>query len=386
MMRMSKRLPEGSALRPARRERDGRGGTLAPRPQRGFSLIELMIALTLAGVLLFGLAVFFVSSSRSYGEADRVSRQIENGRYAMALLTEDIRHAAFYGPVGNVVNLPTVPAPSSQIPLPAALPDPCAIAIANVTSGLSIPIQGVDNVVAATSPSCVTDAVAGTDIIVIRRSNTTTIAAGNAVANGYYTQSANCATAAPIFQVAQSGFTLTDKDCVTVMPLRQYHVYIYYVAPCSVASGAGGACQAGDAALPTLKRVELCSQTAAQNPACANGAGKMSNPVPLVEGIENIQYEYGLDTGASPDGSPDTYTAAPASVTQWSQVVAVRVHLLARNVDSSPSFIDTKTYSMGLNADASANTLTPGGSFRRHAYTNLARVTNVSQRIETTFP
>jgi len=33
---------------------------------RGFSLIELMIALALAGVLLLGLAVFFVSSSRSY--------------------------------------------------------------------------------------------------------------------------------------------------------------------------------------------------------------------------------------------------------------------------------------------------------------------------------
>lgn len=353
-------------------------------PQQGFSLVELMIALVLAGILLFGLAVFFVSSSRSYGEADRVSRQIENGRYAMALITEDIRHAGFYGQVGNVVDLPTVPAPPSQIPLPATVPDPCATAIANVKAALPIPIQGVDNVVAATAPSCVTDAVAGTDILVIRRANTTTIAAAAAVANGYYTQSANCLTAAPIFQVAQSGFTLTDKDCATVMPIRQYHVYIYYVAPCSIASGAGGTCAAGDAPLPTLKRVELCSQTALSNPACSGGAGTMSAPVPLVEGIENVQYEYGLDT--SGDGSPDTYTAAPASVTQWSQVVAIRVHVLARNADASPGFTDTKTYSMGLNAAGTANTVTPGGSFRRHAYTDLARVTNVSQRIEATFP
>lgn len=342
---------------------------LALARQCGFSLIELMIALVLAGILLFGLAVFFVSSSRSYGEAERVSRQIENGRYAMALIAEEIRHAGFYGQVGNVTLLPTVPAPSSQIPMPGALPDPCATAIASVKAALPIPIQGVDNVAVATSPSCVTDAVAGTDILVIRRANTTTVAAGAAVANGYYTQSANCATAAPIFQIAQSGFTLQDKDCATVMPIRQYHVYIYYVAPCSIATGVNGACQAGDAPLPTLKRVELLPTG-------------MSAPVPLVEGIENVQYEYGLDT--SGDGSPDTYTAAPATVTQWAQVVAVRVHVLARNVDTTAGFTDTKTYSMGLNADNSANTVTPGGSFRRHAYTDLARVTNVSQRIEPT--
>ena len=371
------------------RERLSRHQVLGLSPQGGFSLIELMIALVLAGILLFGLAVFFVSSSRSYGEAERVSRQIENGRYAMALIAEDIRHAGFYGQVGNVTLLPTVPAPPAQIPMPPNLPDPCAFAIADVSAALPVPIQGVDNVVAATAPSCVPDAVAGTDILVIRRANTTTVASGAAVANGYYTQTANCATDAPIFQIAQSGFTLHDKNCTTVMPIRQYHVYIYYVAPCSIASGAGGVCAAGDAPLPTLKRVELCSQTAITNPACANGAGKMSIPVPLVEGIENIQYEYGLDTTG--DGSPDTFTPAPGYVfvdathaTGWPQVVAVRVHVLARNVDTTAGFTDTKTYSMGLNADNSANTVTPGGSFRRHAYTDLARVTNVSQRIEPT--
>src|SRR5579864_9177786 len=75
-------------------------------PGRGFSLVELMVALTLAGILLLGLSVFFVSSSRSFSEAERVSRQIENGRYAMALLGEEIRHAGFYGQVGNVALLP----------------------------------------------------------------------------------------------------------------------------------------------------------------------------------------------------------------------------------------------------------------------------------------
>lgn len=348
----------------------------------GFSLIELMVALVIAGILLLGLAVFFVSSSRSFSEAERVSRQIENGRYALGLLSGDIRLAGFYGEVKNVIDLPSTPAPSAVIPMPASLPNPCATDIAAVKSALPIPLQGVD--APGTAPTCVPDAVSGTDILVVRRANTTTVAAAAAVASGYYTQTANCVTQAPVFQIAQSGFTLTDKDCTTVMPVRQYHVYIYYIAPCSIATGANGACASSDAPLPTLKRVELCSDTTATNPACASGAGAMSDPEPLVEGIENIQYEYGLDTNG--DGSPDSYTPAPSTVTDWSKVVAVRIHLLARNADATAGYTDTKTYAMGKNADGTANALTPGGSFRRHNYTALVRVTNVSQRLEPVFP
>ena len=380
------------AMRPRQPSQSPRTSAFAVR---GFSLIELMIALIIAGILLFGLAVFFVSSSRSFSEAERVSRQIENGRYALGLLSEEIRLAGFYGQVKDVTLLPITPVPPALIPMPATLPDPCVTALGTttglvatgVTAGLPIPIQGVDNVgILGAAPSCVPDAVPGTDIIVVRRANTTTIPAASAVTNGYYTQTTNCATETPAFQVAQSGFTLHDRDCSTVMPIRQYHVYIYYIAPCSVATGSGGTCAAGDVPLPTLKRVELCSDTGATNAACASGAGSMSNPEPLVEGIENIQYEYGLDTSVPPDGSPDLYTAAPSSITQWSQVVAVRIHLLARNADATAGYTDTKTYAMGNNADGSANTLTPGGSFRRHAYTALVRVTNVSQRLEAIFP
>jgi len=368
-----------AAFNPTRRGCEGApclNTVVAVTRARGFSLVELMIALVIAGILLFGLAVFFVSSSRSYGEAERVSRQIENGRYALSVLSEDIRLAGFYGDIGNVVNLPTVPAPSSAIPLPATLPNPCLTDIASVKAALPIPLQGVD--APGTAPTCVPDAVSGTDIIVIRRANTTTVSAGtaDATANGYFTQTGNCVTQAPVFLIALSGatpsnFPLTDKDCSTVLPVRQYHVYIYYIAPCSIASGAGGACAAGDVALPTLKRVELLP-------------GAMSAPEPLVEGIENVQYEYGLDTTG--DGSPDSYTTNPTSVTQWSQVVSVRIHLLARNQDPSPGFTDTKTYQLGLTASGAANSVTPGGPYRRHAYTALVRVTNVSQRLEAIFP
>ncbi len=338
----------------------------ALRRSRGFSLIELMVALTIAGVLLLGMSVYFVNSSRNFSETERVSRQIENGRYAASLVSAEARHAGFYGEVGNVVNLPV----TAAIAMPGSLPDFCATSLAAVKAALPLPIQGAD--APTTAPTCLPDHVSGTDVLVIRRANTTTQTAASVVATSYYAQTAFCETANPVFKVDQSGFTLQDKDCSTARPVRQLHTYIFYVAKCSIGTNSDGSCKSTDPLLPTLKRAEPSS----------DGSFVYT---PLVEGIEQFQVEYGLDT-AGGDGSADSYTAAPTTVAQWAQVVSLRLHLLARNTDASAGFTDTKTYRMGLKSDGTANTFTPGGAFRRHAYTEAIRVQNVSQRIESVFP
>jgi type IV pilus assembly protein PilW len=343
--------------------------------QRGLSLIELMVAITIAGVLVLGLATLFGSSSRNFAENERASRQIENGRYAMDLLAEDLRHAGFFGEVGNVTTLPITP-----IAMPTALPDPCLTAVASVKAALPVPVQAVDG--GDTIPSCIAaaDHIAGTDVVVVRRANTTTIPAASAVAGEYYTQTAFCPAATSVFTLATSGFTgggaLKAKNCSDDAPIRKYHVHIYFVSPCSIGTGTGGACASGDRAIPTLKRLELTS------------AGLVIRP--LVEGIENLQLDYGLDT--TNDGAPDTWTAKPtggsaaAEVLAWSSVVAVRLHVLARNVDKSGGYTDTKTYDMGLLADGSANTVAGSGEYKRHAYSEVVRLIDVSQRREVPFP
>lgn len=331
--------------------------------ERGFSLIELMVAVTLSLLLLLGLAAYFVSSSGSFAEAERVSRQVENGRYAMYILSEEIRHAGFYGESASFGSAPAT-----------APPDPCSTTLATLVTALPIAIQGVDFEPGTSDPSdalpsCVPGHVSGTDVLVIRRAQTTSVPAASAVAGGYYTQSSFCNSETPRFQLAASGFNLTQKDCVTAAALRQFHTRIYFISPCSQGTGTAGACQPSDPALPTLKRMEL------------GPAGWTL--VPLVEGVENLQLEYGQDTGVPADGAPDSYTASPAATgTAWASVVAVRVHLLARNVTTTPGFTDTKTYRLGANADGGDNSVTPGGAFKRHAFTGLVRVVNMSQRLE----
>ena len=57
---------------------------------KGFSLVELMVSLAIGLVLVAGLATLFADSSRTGAEIDKSMRQIENGRYAVDLLSETL--------------------------------------------------------------------------------------------------------------------------------------------------------------------------------------------------------------------------------------------------------------------------------------------------------
>jgi type IV pilus assembly protein PilW len=109
-----------------------------------------------------------------------------------------------------------------------------------------------------------------------------------------------------------------------------------------------------------------------------------------VEGIENVQIEYGLDTSAPTTGAPAVFTADPDSyngcagstcVGYWQHTVAAKISLLARNTTTTPGYLDTKIYALGLNADGTVNTVGPAGDgYKRHAYESVVRLNNTSGR------
>ena len=100
-----------------------------PRAVRGVSLIELMTAMTIGLMILLGLTTVFVNSSTSSRELKITAEQIENGRYAIELLTQDIRHAGFYG------EFSVLPTP------PSAAPDACVVPTPGVVSDTAPPRQ-----------------------------------------------------------------------------------------------------------------------------------------------------------------------------------------------------------------------------------------------------
>ena len=335
--------------------------TFAARRQAGLSLIELMISITLGLLVLSGVLMVFVNTSASRNEVERTSRQIENGRFAVELITTDLRLAGFYGELDVAV-----------IAAPAAVPaNPCSLAPANWNAWIPVHVQGFDNA-GFVSADCVFDNLkANTDVLVVRRVRACAAGVAGcdaAVNNEAYLQAGLCPDVNDTHRLGVQGtqaFDLEKKDCAAPADKRQYLVHVYYV---STKNGAG-------VDLPTLKRFEL----------------KLGEFVdtPLVEGIEEFQVEYGLDTDG--DGAPDAYAANPndfpkgacvgaCPLTNWMNVVTVRIHLLARNLEPSPGFTDAKTYELGNDIDGNPVTRTPGLAFRRHVYSSLVRVANVAGR------
>ncbi len=333
---------------------------------RGFTLVELMVAIALGLFLVIGLLSLLVSNTRSRAELDNSARQIENGRFAIHLLSEDLQHAGFNGS-------------TQRSGFAEVLPTPCSTDLTQLgyTAQVSPTPSNLPTSVGAlpTNPSCVTDRKAGTAMLLLTRAGTESIAVAAAEATQAYLQVSNCdADGKPFAMAVGSGaFPMRLKDCATVAPLRKVIQRIYFVGTDN-----------------QLKMVEL-----------VNGA---NTTTPLAEGIEDLQFDYGVDTDG--DGAPDCYTSDPddpaetsamtnpvcptpsGATNHWGNVVDVRVHVLARNNDPSGTWQEepNKTYEMGLaKADPGDGAPTVGGftdKVKRRVYSATARLNNLSGQRE----
>ena len=63
--------------------------------QHGFTLIELMIAMLIGVFLMAGVIQIFLSAKQAYRLQENLSRLQENGRFAMDIITKDIRQAGY---------------------------------------------------------------------------------------------------------------------------------------------------------------------------------------------------------------------------------------------------------------------------------------------------
>jgi type IV pilus assembly protein PilW len=325
------------------------------RSMQGLSLVELMIAMTLGLIVLAALVSVFANSSASRAELERTSRQIENGRFAMELLSDDIRHAGFYGE-------------ANLLPIPiTAMSDPCNTDPAHWAAVMPIHVHGYYQ--GASLPPCFAGSIKPkTDAIVIRRTSTCEAGVGTcpaALPLEAYFQVSKCAdeTATKPYMIGTLGgsgaaaFDLHAKNCIDKTEVRRYYMRMYYIA---LDNGNG-------VNVPTLTRMEY--------------AGVTPVYTPLVEGVEEMNFEYGLDTDL--DGNADVYKTVPAGQDEWAQVVSVRISILARNLEESPGYTDAKKYVLGRDATGTEIVVQPNDHYRRHAYSALVRVVNASERRET---
>lgn len=166
--------------------------------QIGFSLVELMISLTIGLIILVALGAMLVNVSNANNEMSKANSQIENGRYAIQLLENDVVHAGLWGafvPQFDDLNWPYAPNDT-----PLAIPDPCL-----AYSTVAWDFNYVDSVVGIslhsgdTAPGtcALASKKASTDVLVVRHA--ATCLPGEAgceadVAGKLYFQSSQCAS------------------------------------------------------------------------------------------------------------------------------------------------------------------------------------------------
>ncbi len=330
------------------------------RASAGFSLIELMIAMTIGLILLTVLGTVFSQTSSGRVSLERITRLTENSRFAADVIGDDIRHAGFYGnfmPPTNTLYGDPLPCDWNVIDMTQIGWNP----------NLPVPqypaqLMGFDDPGPAVAAlGCLPDRVPGTDVLLIRRVSSAAIPGAAADLRNVYIQASQCINDPVMLRVSNTAaqFDLRTAACDVALlaPVRRYFVRIYYVASCNECAPSDG--------IRTLRRLEFL-----------DGAPRV---VPLAEGVENFQVEYAFDTNN--DGTPETLlTTTTGGVTPtsfWSNVVAVRLHMLMRSTEpggvTSPSVYDLGP---GHNAE------TCPANFKCRLLSTTLRLNNVAGRRE----
>lgn len=286
--------------------------------QRGLSLVELMIALTLGLMLTAAIGYFYLGSRQSYRTQDGMARLQENARYALEVIARDVRMAGYRGCVGPTVPITNTLNNPNQYPW-----------------NFAVPIQGFEATSATVwSPALdasITSPLGGRDVLTVRgafgggtlvtahaaSTAPLTVNAGSGLQQGNIVLVADCTDAA-VFQITNSSVTTSVEHAAgagtpgnasadlgkvyTGGELIQVSTKTYYV-------------RANPAGRPALYRIE--GSNAAQE---------------LVENVADMQIDYGVDT--SGNFAVNSYLTAN-NVTDWNQVLSVRVNLLVSSEEDN---------------------------------------------------
>jgi type IV pilus assembly protein PilW len=342
---------------------------------RGFSVVELMVAIAISLLLLAGVISIFVSSKSSYETNERLSRIQENGRFALNSVMTDLRASGFVGCARQPTYLST------------SLNDAAMLQwnfLAGPVTGFEA--SGTDTWTPAMDAN-VPSPLSGSDVLVVRvpvrervalpltanvgaPTNTLQVAAGssNGVETGDIALAYSC-EAISVFQVSDynagtgvishvanaSGQVPGNANNTVNYSYRQAVTHVvpvetvaYFIAPSARVGDATDPAPAGTTSLWRRRGLHAAEE--------------------LVEGIEQIQVQYGVDNNG--DVIVDDYLTADA-VGNWNDVISVSVALLARSLEEYGVDTDSRTYTL-LDVTVAA----PADRRLREVFTATASIRN----------
>ena len=292
--------------------------------QQGFSLLEVILSLSVGLVLFAGIMSVFVGMRITTQETNSLGVMQENGRFALSVFTDDLMRQNFWGDLSSSLNasnsisisLPTMPATTdctgqglNNSSFPRAL-------------GHFRTLWGM-TAVNANPINCIDDARVGSDILQIKRvlANPLSPLTDNPD-NGSYWLNINYANGVIFPGTIAVPFVNNSQ-------LWQYQHHVYYVRNETQ----------GDITVPVLMQARL-----------SNGGANLMKFQPLIEGIEVIRFMYGVDT--DDDRVVNAYISASKMTEDYwnntdAKILAVKVYILARDILPDEDYKNEKTYFLG---------------------------------------
>lgn len=312
--------------------------------QQGFSLIEMMIAITIGLLLLAGLGTVYLGSRQTFRQQEAVARMQEGARYAFEVMTLDIRQAGYTGcaPKNKTYSTLVVSAPPDWFNDLATRP------LFGYESGAGL-------------PAVVAGALANTDAVSVLRADDS----GNYRVTSHNGPSAQFQLSANHDLKQGEVLTVVPPDCSQAVAFQMTNVNNNNTISTVVHNTGAGTpgnsteclgdptspgCLGAPSGYPSLPadskimrmsgRIYYLTNNGNIQPALfreilsTSGGNAVSVAEELIEGVENMQILFGEDTSAPTDRNIDRYVAANA-VTNWDNVFAVRISLLMRSVENS---------------------------------------------------
>jgi type IV pilus assembly protein PilW len=324
-----------------------RGSDFGSGRARGFSLVELMVAVVIGLLVLAAISTVMVSSKKNYTVQDSLARLQENARFAVDFITRDLRMSGYFGCAHEALK-----ATQNQLD----------VADTSTFFNAAVGLAGVEDVVVDTSkwypseeitadPSGTIKFVPGSDVLLVRYmngagtpltgsmtapTNPLTIAAGNRLRKGDIAIVADCNTA-DMFQI-----TSDDPDATGILG---HATGVSGIAPGNKTNSLSKPYELDQS--PVLASFTIARYFIATNTARPGRPGLYrqvgSGPAQeLVEGIENMQILYGVNTdppsppNQPPAHAPNVYVSADkvTAVGGWGNITSVRIGLLAYTLAS----------------------------------------------------
>ncbi|HET6913122.1 MAG TPA: PilW family protein [Rhodanobacteraceae bacterium] len=287
----------------------------------GFSLIELMIAIVLGALVVAGLINVLMANRQAYHLQEANNYNQQNMRFAMDRIGWSLRQASFWGGVypNQIIGTPAVAGTNGSCNAAWAL-------------DVSDSVYGYDGAAAFPIAGCVDAAnyVAGSDVLVVRYADTDAVPWSAATVPTLNAKQIYLETRAGNYGVLFAGNYLKQLPFTDGAGAPQegsyiypYAIEMYYLRPCSDLGGATdcGPGSDGGHPIPTLMRMRLDS------------TGTLINE-PVVEGVEQLQFEYGLRDPSDPNKNPVPVkyeNASAMAASDWANVISVRIGYVLRS-------------------------------------------------------